>query len=84
MHSMDTLGLFVPLRFLREINFVVFRSSKTAIFAFLKALSIDFHEFSQLEMVENHQITKIQSPQKWQKKALLEHQNSPKLISLEI
>ena len=46
---------FSAIQILREINFGVFRSSKSAIFAFLEALNFELKKSLRFYMAEIHQ-----------------------------
>ena len=53
--------IFSPTQILREINFSIVKSSKTAILTILEALNFDFRENSTFQSVENSQNALIQS-----------------------
>ena len=74
---------FPVTQILREINFWDSKNAKLAILTHLEALNFDFQEFLHFLKAVIYQIDKIQSP-KMAKTAVLEHLDSPKLISRKI
>ena len=52
---------FSVTQILREINFEVFRSAKSAISTYLEALNYEFHEFLHFLKAEIYQINKFQT-----------------------
>ena len=77
---------FSLTQILREINFWDSRSTKSAILTHLEALYFDFNEFWHILKAEICLINKIQTSKslKWQKMALSQLLDSPKLISRKI
>jgi len=55
-----------------------------AISTHLKVLNFDFYEFFSFSKAKFHQINKIQCSTKWQKTAVLELLDCPKVISRKI
>ena len=65
-HKVWKFHHFSITQILREINFRVSKSAKSAIFTHLEALNFDLYEFLHFSDAEIYQINKIQNPQNGQ------------------